>query len=281
MSSRIGFIAPLLGIELLKARRRPAFAAAVALFAALVVGQCWWVADTVRSTPGMQPLTLPESWRRLVYLAKVAGVIFTPATVVLLTGGEFRLGTARQQVADGSSRAQFFLAKLLVVVCVAALYWAASVLIGLAFGVAATPNVVANGPLIRLPDAQLLGAYYLALVGYGALGLFLAFAVRGAGGALAALAFYTFAVDGLAGSLLATHDRWVAVARLLPTRVFDALTNPARYEPAVFETVKARFAAADVPFPELSSTAATYATAGAWIILLSTVAYGVYARRDL
>lgn len=281
MRARLAALAPLVGIELLKARRRPAFLAALALFVALVVAQCWWISDMARSTAGVAPLTLPESWRRIVYLAKVAAVFFTPATVVLLTAGEFRLRTARQQVADGLSRTQFLLAKLMLVLWVAALYWLLSVVLGLAFGVPATPRIVMPAGLVRLQDVQLLGAYYAALVGYGTLGLVVSFALRSTGSALAALMCYTVAVDGLLGSLLVVHDRYVVVARRLPTRVFDALMNPARYEPRTFDAVKARFVSADVPFPELQSTATAYAIAGVWVILFIVATYLMCTRRDL
>ena len=126
-----------------------------------------------------------------------------------------------------------------------------------------------------------MGAYLAALVGYGVLGALAAFVFRTPGVAAAAVVAYAVAVDGMLGAYLSTSDRYVTLARYLPTRVFDALMNPARYNDVTFAAVQARFAAADVPYPEITSTPALYVTALAYTLLGAGAAYLALTSRDL
>jgi len=271
----------LLTIEWIKIRTRPAFWAGAVLFTLFVLAQCWGVLTVARGATTAAAFTLPESWSWLVYLCKVVGVFFVPVTIILFTAREFSLNTARQHVVDGLPRAQVFAAKALLLLGVAALYWALSVVVALGVGLVSTVPTEQSGTLVRLQDLRLLGAYYLALLGYGSVGLLLAFALRSAGAAIPTLLLYVVAIEGIGGTLLSLRDDSLPIVRRLPVHVFDALTNPARYDPAVFAAVKARFAADHVPFPELSSTPLLYATATTYIALLCAAAYRIFARRDL
>ena len=280
MTGRAAGLRTLMWVEAVKARGHRAFWALLAAFAALVAAQCWGMITLGREGGPGAPLMLPDAWRRFIYVARVAAVYFVPVTVTLLTAGEFRLHTARQHVAAGLSRGRFFTAKVLVTVGVAGLFWALSLAIGLAAGLLAGRGGPA-GALVRPQDLALMGAYLAALLGYGALGTLAAFVLRSPGAAAVSVVGYAVAVDGLLGAYLSTSDRYVSMARHLPTRVFDALMNPARYDAATFAAVQARFAAANVPFPEIASTPTLYATALAYVALCGAAAYATFAHRDL
>lgn len=187
---------------------------------------------------------------------------------------------ARQPLAAGLPRPAFVTTKLLVLVAVAFLFWALSLLIGLGAALIATPTGV-WASAVRVQDLQLFGGYLLALLGYGAASLLLAFLLRSTAAALITLGLYVAAVDTGLGSFLSVSDRYAFIARFLPTRVFDALMNPARYNVATLAAVRARFAAADVPFPEMTSTTALYAVALGYIAILFAATYVAFARRDL
>lgn len=102
-------------IEFIKTTRRAAFwitAGIYTLFAILILSFLVFVAQAVSVNNQKVLLRLPDGWASLIGLFKWFSTIYVPVTITLLVASEFTYRTARQNIIDGLSKEEFFLAKL-------------------------------------------------------------------------------------------------------------------------------------------------------------------------
>src|SRR5690606_11850382 len=99
--------------EMIKVRRRPAFWVAVlALLAALALTYGIRLHASVKH--GRTPAPLPEAWEGILLGTGPLPALLAAVALILLTASEFSWRTARQNVIDGLSKNEWFLAKLLL-----------------------------------------------------------------------------------------------------------------------------------------------------------------------
>jgi len=127
-------IASLLRIELIKTFHRRAFWVALA-FLALISGISL-VSELLQGRRGFAaPFVAPFAWASAAAGIGPMPAFFLSLTVVMLVTSEFTWRTARQNVIDGLSKEQFFLAK-----------WLMAILVTIMF--IAVPFVIATGTMI-------------------------------------------------------------------------------------------------------------------------------------
>lgn len=233
----------LLEIEFLKTTRRAAFwitAGIYTLFAVLILSFLFFVAQTVQVQSREVFLRLPDGWSGLIRLFKWFSTIYVPVTITLLAASEFSYRTARQNVIDGLSKEAFFLSKLSLVGFTAVLYVLIFFVCVFAFGAIGSLKQGTAEPLIRWQDLELIAAYFFTLLGYGTIAFLFSFLMRSAGAAMASTLLYTIVIENIASLALSFSDSLKDVAKYLPTRVFDELLNPLRYDAAQLEKATAQ-----------------------------------------
>jgi ABC-2 type transport system permease protein len=226
----------LLQIEFIKATRRSAFWVTLGIFLAF----CGLILAVITQTDGgitmnnqkISGLTLPDGW--LMSLNSIfrtfSSVFYVPVTIILLTTGEFTYKTARQNVIDGLSKEEFFAAKLVMVLLVAVIYLVFYFLLTLGFGLKGTNISELKESLVRWKDVELFALYLVVLFGYGSLAFLASLVTRSSGTAIALFLFYSLVVENIAALLLTLKDVTKPFVKFLPTKVFDELLNPLRFD---------------------------------------------------
>ncbi|MFQ3596726.1 MAG: ABC transporter permease [Chloroherpetonaceae bacterium] len=223
----------LIAIESIKTTRAVSFWVSLGIFALFSSFMLWFsfFATTVVNGQEVSNMLLPRDWARLLSQFKGLQIIFVPISLILLTASEFTFKTARQNVIDGLSRESFLISKLLTTFALTLLYFLLTLVLGTLFNLGATdtePTQTARA-FISTHELVLFGTYLLALLGYGFLGLFFAFLTRSTGSAIAFYVLY-LVLEGLAGGLLQFSNTLKPLVKFFPTKVFDDLVNPFRFD---------------------------------------------------
>jgi ABC-type transport system involved in multi-copper enzyme maturation permease subunit len=231
---------------------------------------------------------LPTAWNEVLGDPLAMAAIFFAVLLMLLVASEFTWRTARQNVIDGLSKEQWFAGKLLVVPMAAALFF--TILIGLGGLIAALPpNPTAGAELVRAADLRLMGAFFLGLLGYGALALFFATTIRSTGSAIGVFFLYVVLLERLiAMAFQRIGGGFASAAEFLPTGLFNGLLERMQWDaPALAERVQ-RMAAAALeagrpapPPPELMDSTVLLAACTAWIAALVALSFVLFRKRDL
>jgi hypothetical protein len=201
----------------------------------------------------------------------VIAVFFTAIVLILLVSNEFSWRTARQNVIDGLSKEEFFVAKLLLLPVVSLLFFAILVGVGGGFGAAGTQSAGAAGPLLRTVDARALGGALVGLLGWVSFAFLLAVTIRSAGAAMGAFFLYFIVEQAVGGALARLGEGVAAVVRLLPMAVFKALWEPARYGVVPLEKGET------LPV----ATSLLVVVGAAYALTFVAIAFLLYRRRDL
>ncbi len=220
-------------IEFIKTTRRAAFwitAGIYTLFAILILSFLVFVAQAVSVNNQKVLLRLPDGWASLIGLFKWFSTIYVPVTITLLVASEFTYRTARQNIIDGLSKEEFFLAKLFPVLLTALAYLLIFLVTVFAFGAVGSAKAESPAPLIRWQDVELIAAYFVVLLGYGVIAFFFSFLTRSSGAAMASTLLYTIVIENIAGLAMGFSDSLSKFTKYLPTKVFDDLLNPLRYD---------------------------------------------------
>lgn len=164
----------------------------------------------------------PDVWQNMSWIA--SNVVVIPAiAIVTLVGSEFSNKTLRAQLINGMSRMEFFLGKLLFIVCLAGFSTLILFIAGTILGLIYTEGPAEGG---MFNNVEFLLGYFLQLVGYMLFAFMLAFLVKKPGITIGLLLIYTF-VDYMVG--------WVAganVAAWLPvSSFFELVQRPFRMMP--------------------------------------------------
>lgn len=295
-------------IELIKTTRRAAFwmtAGIYTLFAVLVLSFLVFAARAVNVNNQEVLLRLPEGWSGLIGLFKWFSTIYVPVTITLLVASEFTYRTARQNVIDGLSKEEFFLSKLFLVLFTALIYLLIFLGTVFIFGAIGSAKVGSEAPLVRAQDMALLGAYFVVLLGYGSIAFFFAFLTRSSGAAMASTLLYTIIIENILSAALGFTESLKGMAKYLPTKIFDDLLNPLRYDaeklaemteqiqkmrdevdliardmPSRAEQAKQFLAQMEQNLPA-HDTSIAYILALSYIIALCAAIYLIFKQRDL
>lgn len=231
---------------------------------------------------------LPTAWNEVLGDPLAMASFFFAVLLMLLVASEFSWRTARQNVIDGLSKEQWFAGKLLVVPMVAALFF--TILVGLGGVIAALPpNPTAGAELVRTADIRLMGAFFLCLLGYGALALLFATTIRSTGSAIGVFFLYVVLLERLIAMAFQRIGGGLAsVADFLPTGLFNSLLERMQWDAAALAARVERMAAAALeagqpapPPPELMDPALLLAACSAWIAAFVALAFVLFRRRDL
>lgn len=154
--------------ESIKTFKRPAFWVTYGFFLFIMTMEFGSDYFNARSDPE-RTFDLPGSWQSILGNNTDVALIFGSVLILLLIASEFSWRTARQNVIDGLSKEQFFLAKLLVVPLIGLLFIGGQVLVGTTFALLGTDFSTLTEPLITRVQWSALGGFYLAFLGYGSL----------------------------------------------------------------------------------------------------------------
>ncbi|MGQ9806411.1 MAG: ABC transporter permease [Chlorobiales bacterium] len=223
----------LIAIESIKTTRAVSFWASLGIFALFSSFILWFSfhGTTVVNGQEVSNMLLPRDWGRLLSQSKGLQIIFVPISLILLTASEFTFKTARQNVIDGLSKESFLISKFLTTLALTLLYFLLTLFLGTLFNLGATDTEPSESTraFIASQELFLFGTYLLALLGYGFLGLFFAFLTRSTGSAIAFYVLYLI-LEGLAGGLLQFSSTMKPLVKFFPTKVFDDLVNPFRFD---------------------------------------------------
>lgn len=223
----------LIAIESIKTTRAVSFWVSLGIFALFSSFILWFSFHGTTVVNGQQAsnMLLPRDWGRLLSQFKGLQIIFVPISLILLTASEFTFKTARQNIIDGLSKESFLVSKLLTTVALTLLYFLLTLVLGTLFNLGATDTEPSEPTraFIASQELFLFGTYLLALLGYGFLGLFFAFLTRSTGSAIAFYVLY-LVLEGLAGGLLQFSSMLKPIVKFFPTKVFDDLVNPFRFD---------------------------------------------------
>ncbi len=280
-------------IEFRKMLKRKAFWVALALFGGFLTLIYWNMfarGGGVAIEVNKMKLTLNSSqWWGFMFGFPGINVVaiaafFVPITVVMLAASEFTFKTARQNVIDGLTRGQFLLAKVVSVLFVALAYFLVVMALGLYFGyVRADATQLVNG-FIRTQELQMLGAYFLMLVGYGLLALLFSLMARSSGAAIGLFFFYTIMVEQMLSQLfrLSEATKWLADAIVYaPGPIFKDIIKPDRYDNAGIMSMLGQMGRSMNGGAEPLATNTVLACALGYVVLLSAASYLLVKRTDL
>jgi len=267
--------------EWIKIRRRPAFLVAFFSFVALMCAA--YGEPFVRElTARAGRFTLPRAWEGILTDPAPLALLFGASVLILLVTSEFTWRTARQNVIDGMSKEQWFVAKLLLVPVIAILFVAAQAGVGGMLAALATDLRAADAPLIGPHDVHALAGVTLAALGMGALAFLVSFVVRSPGPAIALFFLYIVVIEQLV--LVTLLRRWDALApavRFLPARVSFTLIESTQYYPeAVARAVQAAEKAGR-PGPVFTDTGDLMTAAAVYALVFVALAFLAYRKRDL
>ncbi len=270
----------LLRIELLKTRKRTAFWAVLAVYS-LLLGLDFggrWHQHTVR--PTTHPFALPGAWPTILGQAGDISMFFVPVMIVLLFAAEFSWRTARQNVIDGLSKAEYFRAKLLATLPLIAVFFLVAALLGTVFAGLGTPAGTAPGALLRATDARLAGGVLLSMMGMASIALFFAFAARSTGAGMALALLYIGIAERLVGFAIAALGA-PGVIRYLPVQVFQAVAARIQWDPTLLQDAIANAVKNHRPPPELMPTPLLLALSAGYIAAIVGITWWGFRMRDL
>jgi ABC-type transport system involved in multi-copper enzyme maturation permease subunit len=269
--------------EVLKATKRPATIVTLGLFAfilCMIAGSSYYQALLHPERGGF---ILPTAWPGLLDDPGVPSAFFAAILLILLVDSEFSWRTARQNVIDGLSKAQWFGGKLVLFALVCLGCVGLHLLVTGSVAAWGSFHIAGGIPaLVRGSDLRMMGADLLMVTGLGSVAMLAAFAARSAGPAMALFFFYVALGERMLALVLSRVGGAVAGAiAFLPMRLFTSLPEPARWDPAALQKAVAAAAKHGRPPPDFSDTTLLVWVGIAEIVVLLTAAFLVYRRRDL
>ncbi|QMU29282.1 ABC transporter permease [Adhaeribacter radiodurans] len=206
--------------------------------------------------------SFPDIWLKLTYIASYFNLLLGILIIIIITD-EYSFRTFRQQVIDGWFKHDVILAKLLVIILIAAFGTVVLLGTGLFFGYSYSPST-ASAKVIQ--DIRHLAFYFVQAVGYMTLAMLFAFLIRKNGLAIITFLIYAKIIEPI------IHSRFPdEVDQYFPMKVLSSLTpTPGR---DVLESITG-------PTLALTPTAALLPAIG-YIGLFSVLSYFIIKYRDL
>lgn len=222
----------LLTVEWIKIRKRSVFWVVVVAHATILGVVFGGMQYMHHLKPKSSPFSLPDDWASLISTGAQVGMLMLFIGISLLTGSEATWRTQRQNVIDGLSRGQYFMAKILVVLLIALILWVDITLVGLIaapFGGKGALSMPVFSALAQrmLPNALL---YFLAI---GTTAFMFGMIASSSGAALGLLFAFIIISPILTGVMMGQGGAWPSIARFMPLGVFDNLVARMSYDPAM------------------------------------------------
>ena len=213
----------------------------------------------------------PNAWDFIFNLISMPVSIFSSVLVILLVANEFDWRTSRQNIIDGLSRREWFMAKLTLLPTIVLLFYIPLLVYDVALAWLGTDPSIENAFVIS-------STQYLACLGtligvscYVAIALLFAMLARTAGAALGITILYPF-IDGRLSQTLRGF-KYETLADCFPFEVVKALFNYTQYFPE--GTVRRGWTVAEWDTPVL------FAAGIGWIIVFVLLSWLFYWKRDL
>jgi len=268
------------GNEMRKMWKRPATWVTLGLFAVITFADLFDAYRDARKDPA-NPFSLPGAWPQILGEEVMIGFIFAGVLCILLVAAEFSWRTARQNVIDGLSKTQWYTAKVLLLPLLAALFLGLRVLTGAGLALAGTDQA-SGGALFGSVQLAALGGMWLTGLGYVALALFAATAIRSSGPAMAVwFAWFAFGERLLVGGLGSLFEGLRPALQWAPMRTFNGLRNYLLYDAEAYRRAAELAASQDRAAPQLADVGPAVFGSLAWIAMLILVGWWWYRRRDL
>lgn len=160
--------------------------------------------------------SFPQVWGNLGFWGSIF-IMFLSILVIIVTTNEFTYRTHRQNILDGWTRAQFFDAKVLVVILISLLATLYLFVLGIIFG------AVNSGSLSGLfSEFQQVGYFFLTSVDYLGFALFIAIWIKRSGLAIGLFLLYSMIIENIAKSII-NHYIDLPVGNLMPLQASDEL----------------------------------------------------------
>lgn len=263
-------------VELQKLRRRPASRVVCAILVAFIVligyaANYAFVAASGAAAGGAQLLQviLPAGMPSTV-LGSIPGVGTALAVVLgaMVMGSEYRWDTIKASVIRGPGRLGFVGGKILALCAAAGVLALVALLTGLVSSlvIAAILGTGLQPPPLA-DSAAALGAGWLVLAAYAALGLFFAVLVRGAGAAIALGLIYVLVLEGIVSSVAGQLPGGQAVSSVLPGGAAQNLAG------SIGQSAAGGSGA-------LSSPAIAALLLVAWVLIAGAASILLFTRRD-
>ena len=266
--------------EMRKMWKRPATWVTLGLFGLITFADLFDEYRDARKDPD-DPFFLPEAWSQILGEEVMIGFIFASVLLILLVASEFSWRTARQNVIDGLSKTQWYLAKVLLLPLLVALFLTLRIVVGASFALAGT-DPSTGGALFGAAQLSALGGMFLTGIGYTSLALFAAIAIRSSGPAMAVwFAWFAFGEKLLVGGLGSLFEGLRPVLAWAPLTTFNRLRNYIQYDPEAFRRATEWAAEHERPGPELDALGHAIAVSLVWIAVLTVVGWVWYRKRDL
>lgn len=265
--------ANLLKIELIKLRRRSAFSLAVSIFGGFVIVMLAGMAYA--TTQGGMTIRLPGFWNEAHQFGRQLIPFFAWITVVNLVAAEYAWKTSRQNVIDGLSREQWFVAKALTVPFSALLFWALLWTLMLIGGIAMAES---REQLMTADQLRALLALLLVSLGFSAAGLLASFITRHTAGAIAVVIGWQALGEGLVQlGLYRINPEYMKYSQYLPFKNLDSLANLQRWVPGG----AVRSGVMSVQSAPLLSNQAAVLLALVYIGIFMAASFALVRRQDL
>ena len=257
-------------VELFKMIKRPAARFTLLIFAGLVIFSS---ASMYYNSMANQNFYFgfPNAWGLIFIMTSMPVSIFTSVLVILLVANEFDWRTSRQNIIDGLSRGEWFMAKLTLLPTIVLLLYIPLLIYDVSLAWLGTDPSIENAFVIT--NTQYL-AFLGTLIGvacYATIALLFAMLARTAGAALGITILYPFIDDRISQTVRGFgHEN---LADCFPFEVVKALYNYAQYFPE--GSVRRGWTVAEWNTPVL------FATGIGWIIVFLIASWLIYSKRDL
>lgn len=139
--------------------------------------------------------TFPDLWHTLTYIASFFTLLLGILFIILITN-EFTFRTARQNIIDGLSKADFLAGKLLLILLIALFATAIVFITGIINGTMQTDNL--NTSMV-LEKIDFVLAYFVQTIAYLCFALFIGTLVKKSGLAIGLYLLYSKIIEPLAG----------------------------------------------------------------------------------
>ncbi len=261
----------LLRLEFIKYSRSTIFYIFIGLFMALVVLSeigSLYLANKFGVKLGFSTL-----WPSLINTAGQMNIFIGIIIMVSITS-EYQYRTIRQHVIDGLDKSDLFIAKYIYGICLslfAVVFVAISVIIA---GYITGASTTGSGPW---DGSQLLGSYFVQVLGYVSMAIFFAFLLRTTAVGIIVYLFY-MPLESLLGSLISyiSHND-TTIPQYFPKAIFSNIIQ----NPGVIKLANAAKAAAPAKTINILSEQNTLIIGFVYIILFAAGSYWLLKKRDL
>jgi ABC-type transport system involved in multi-copper enzyme maturation permease subunit len=274
----MSLIGKLFSVEWIKLRRRPVLYVVVLGVAAVVIPGLVLMQVMHHRRPAVAGFSLPDGWPLLVDAGGSIGMVMILVSIALLTASEATWRTQRQNVIDGLSRAQYFTAKIIVVVMMSLAIWATLAVLGILIAALGGAGGI-NLPFMTVSSAAAFGNLLFYLLALGITGFMFGMLTSSSGAALGLIMAFII-IQPVIGAQLRSQDGLLhRLPSFFPMDVMSNLVSRMYYDADAMTRMRAMLEKAGEP-PPLSLSTSMIATL-AYMAAFVGVTWLVFRTRDL